>query len=133
MRLSWLVLAFALSVSHLYLMGSRLETERRKLEAQEDLLRLRKVTLRVFGGGRKPTAEVFWRTVERTEPLKDPWGSPYLLDSSFEDILEWRSAGPDRRFHTADDILSRIPFLEGMELIPPERPDAHIPPSRDAR
>jgi len=49
--------------------------------------------------------------------VKDPWGSPYLID---ENELEFggnpcrqdtfRSAGPDRKYGTGDDITRDMPF-----------------------
>ena len=53
---------------------------------------------------------------------RDPWGSPYLID---ENELEFdsdpcrkdslRSAGPDRKCSTGDDIGIRIPFYSGCQ------------------
>jgi len=37
---------------------------------------------------------------------EDPWGNPYVLESSTEG-LRVRSLGPDAKKHTADDIVSR--------------------------
>ncbi|HMP73919.1 MAG TPA: type II secretion system protein GspG, partial [Kiritimatiellia bacterium] len=37
--------------------------------------------------------------------LLDPWGTPYFFHHLSRNRLEIRSAGPDREFHTDDDLL----------------------------
>ena len=43
------------------------------------------------------------------ERLRDMWGTPYALRGKDPDAVAVVSAGPDRRFGTADDISSRDP------------------------
>jgi prepilin-type N-terminal cleavage/methylation domain-containing protein len=50
--------------------------------------------------------------------MRDPWGSPYLLDENENEVPNWlcrqdfiASAGPDGFFLTADDITLNIPYF----------------------
>lgn len=47
---------------------------------------------------------------------KDPWGEPYLLSVSRMERGKVRSAGPDRKFFTGDDICPRPSNLNGTKL-----------------
>lgn len=50
---------------------------------------------------------------------KDPWGSPYLIDENEGEFSKdycrqdrFRSAGPDKRYGTSNDIIRTIPFYD---------------------
>lgn len=46
--------------------------------------------------------------------LHDPWKNPYLISYIKDDngpmVLQIRSAGPDRRYGTDNDVISEIEF-----------------------
>ena len=45
------------------------------------------------------------RELVAAKSMVDPWGTPYMLWSDLRTVeIAWRSAGPDRAFHTADDF-----------------------------
>ncbi|MES2570919.1 MAG: hypothetical protein V4710_12805, partial [Verrucomicrobiota bacterium] len=44
------------------------------------------------------------RAVNPAGQLLDRWGTPYFFHPVSSSLLEVRSAGPDRRFWTADDL-----------------------------
>jgi len=44
--------------------------------------------------------------VDATTSLRDPWGTPYVLECAAEEVVA-TSAGPDRAWHTQDDV--RVP------------------------
>jgi len=44
--------------------------------------------------------------------LVDRWGTPWLLHPLSADVLQLRSAGPDRRLYTADDLVAPPPATE---------------------
>lgn len=47
-------------------------------------------------------------------PENDPWGTPLVVNyaqGGFAETLTVRSAGPDRAFHTQDDIVERRTLL----------------------
>jgi hypothetical protein len=48
--------------------------------------------------------------------MLDPWGKAYVLETPRAGLFLWRSAGPDGGYDTTDDIVSRIPFGEGVNL-----------------
>ncbi len=54
-----------------------------------------------------PSVEDMVRDVLDSKPalFKDPWGAPYAIQCS-DEAISVRSAGPDRKLGTADDIVS---------------------------
>ena len=46
-------------------------------------------------------------TVNGGGELVDRWGTPYFFHQLSKDDMEIRSAGPDRKMWTADDIIAR--------------------------
>lgn len=134
MRFLWLLLFLALSFSHGVWMAARLREESRKLDARDDVRRLSKVTLQFFKSGTPPSGDVFWKTIGRSEPLRDPWGLAYELDSPGPHEFRWASAGPDQKLRTSDDIFSRVPFGDGMgiDFTQPHLEGDQAPLSKDA-
>lgn len=128
----WLFLLAVLTAAQIWAGAHGLIERKRRFEANDDLGRLIRVSLKFFGDGRPPSTEEFWKAVGMAKPLLDPWGTPYRLESSESIAFLWRSAGPDRLYGTADDLQVRVPF--GAEQIP-GLPDPAFedptPPSRD--
>lgn len=116
MRAGWLFICLFLTVLQIQLVTRRLGREQMKAEARSDISRLVKVTIRLFQHGRPPMGDAFWKELGRTDPMIDPWGKPYVLETSRQGVFTWRSAGPDGGYETPDDIFSPIPYGEGGGL-----------------
>jgi hypothetical protein len=134
MRILWLLAALSISFFHLVLMVGIIEKEGRKIEAREVVRRLSRVTIKFFNKGAPPTGAVFWKTIGKKEPLRDPWGLPYELDLPSAKEFRWLSAGPDRKRHTEDDLISRMPFSDGQGVDFPQADfyENTTPQARDA-
>jgi hypothetical protein len=90
--------------------------EKSRIEAQGEVKRLALVTLRLFRYGRPPTGEAFWKEIGRKDPMLDPWGKAYVLETPQAGLFLWRSAGPDEGYGTEDDLVAKIPYGEGVTL-----------------
>jgi hypothetical protein len=65
-------------------------------------------------GGRPPEQEdlrLFMSRNDIVEDGLDPWGMPYLIVQE-PDSVAVISAGPDRTYHTEDDMVARVRFAE---------------------
>lgn len=116
MRAGWLFICLFLTVLQVQLITRRLAREQLKIEAHEGISRLVKVTIQLFQNGRPPTGAAFWKELGRTDPMLDPWGKPFVLETSQQGVFVWRSAGPDGGYETKDDIASPIPYGDGSGL-----------------
>lgn len=126
--------ALLLTLLHVWLVVGSMVNERREITTRDDLRRLSKVTLQFFSKRVPPSAESFWRSIGRAEPLEDPWGTPYRLDLPSPDEFRWSSAGPDRKHQSADDLVSRIPFGDGggIDFTQPHLEDESTPRAKSA-
>ncbi len=133
-RVIWLALVLLLTAAQGAYLVSRGITHWESIEARVEVKRLAENTLRYFEARKPPTGEAFWRTIGRTEPLRDPWGQPYVLDIPQEGSFRWRSAGPDQRLGSADDLSAEVPYGERLlqDLTRPSVDDFR-PRSLDAR
>jgi hypothetical protein len=129
MRAAWLFTCLFLTVLQVQLVTRRLAREQLNVEAREEIARLVKVTIQLFQHGRPPAGDNSWKELGRTEPMTDPWGRPYVLETSRQGVFVWRSAGPDGGYETADDIASPIPYGGGggIDLNRPDLAPHHLP------
>jgi hypothetical protein len=51
--------------------------------------------------------------------LRDRWGRPYRIHLVARDLIEIRSAGPDREFATGDDLEIASPALRAAKRMKP--------------
>ncbi len=119
MRELWLVFSLVISLGWLFWAATGISIQRQKFATREELKRLSKVTLQIFSRGRPPAGEEFWRSVGLEKPIQDPWGTPFRLTTPEPERFEWRSAGPDRFFDTADDLELKVPYGASLQ------PDVH--------
>lgn len=47
------------------------------------------------------------RRLNGSGELLDSWGTPYFFHANSETVMEVRSAGPDKKLHTSDDVTAR--------------------------
>lgn len=129
MRAGWLFICLFLTVLQVQLVTRRLVREQLKMEAREGIGRLVKVTIQLFRHGRPPKGDAFWKELGRTDPMLDPWGKAYVLETSRQGVFVWRSAGPDGGYETPDDIFSPIPYGDGggIDLNRPDLAPHHLP------
>jgi hypothetical protein len=86
------------------------------LHAQESLRRLAALTVQNFPGRSFDTAEAFWKALGHETPIKDGWGGDFLVSAKgvgLQKRVFWRSAGPDRRWGTGDDLEFEVPYSDG--------------------
>ena len=110
MKVLWLAVILFLTGVQAHLAVRRLMLERPRAEAIEQVKRLAYLTAQLFPGGRPAIGDSFWRTIERTSPMLDPWGKAYVLESIRFGLYRWSSAGPDGGYGTEDDIESYVPY-----------------------
>lgn len=106
----------------------------RVVEARETLRKLGRLTLETYAQQRAPRGNEFWASLGRSQPMLDPWGREFLLQSE-KKALYWRSAGPDGIMGNGDDIVQVLPLdAEGrLVMTQPEASVLDTPPSADAR
>lgn len=129
MRAAWLLTCLFLTLLQVQLVTRRLAREEKKAEARQGITRLVRVTIQLFQHGRPPKGDAFWKELGRSDPMLDPWGRPYVLETSQQGVFVWRSAGPDGGYETEDDISSPIPYGEGggLDLNRPDLAPHHLP------
>jgi hypothetical protein len=85
----------------------------RRARANSELSKMaRHLVMQRNQGGRAPTEETLSAFLTRNEIAPgglDPWGTPYRLTHE-RGVLTIRSAGPDLRYETEDDLLVDLPF-----------------------
>lgn len=134
-RIVWLPLLVALTVVQAYYMLRGRQPVEDTLRTRESLRRLAQFGLARFSGEKPPRAIGFWEAMGRKEPMRDPWGTPFLL-AIHEGRWEFRSAGPDQREHTADDLTLSLPLAPDGALVvtqPEVSPQQGAFPAMDAR
>lgn len=112
-----------LVVFHLYLMFLSLREARESLVVTEKMRRLATIVIQNFPDRKGLSDEAFWKIISRPgDPMLDPWGSAFRLETRAKNEFFWRSAGADRRAGTADDLEVKVPFVDGPppDLGPPE-------------
>jgi hypothetical protein len=124
MKLLWLLGLLIFSGFQAWTIGLDLRDFWRNAIARDDIKRFARAT-RTFST--QPTGDQLWKLLGRNEPLRDPWDRPYRLESPEKGIFLWRSAGKDRVYQTADDIILSLPFEE-----PPPPISPNTPVSKDA-
>ena len=86
---------------------STVSTIRKVSVAEDSVKKLAEVTTVLLNHQMQVTEEGTFQlaSVNRT----DPWDMPYKMDLA-PDVLTWRSAGPDGRWDTRDDIEVKLPL-----------------------
>jgi hypothetical protein len=135
----WLRLLFAIfglsivgySLGALGLMSMEV---RRTILAKDDLLRLARLSLRLFPDRDPPLGDSFWMSPELRglkEPI-DPWGHRYRLVKDGQERFLWVSAGPDGAFLSGDEIVQLVPVGAAQYMEAPPREENSGPTSTGA-
>jgi hypothetical protein len=87
------------------------------------------LSVHLFQGPKPPTPESFWREINRSDPLLDPWGRPYRLQifPGPPKAFEWFSTGSDGVMGSPDDLKLMVPYGEGAAPIDFTKPELDLP------
>ena len=116
MRELWLFLLYFFSIFWVYWATSAQIHQKHVISAKDEVKRLSKVTLKLYSSGRPPSGEDFWKSVGMSNPIVDPWGTPFRLTILSNEVFQWRSAGKDQQFETADDVILDVPYGEALKV-----------------
>ena len=112
----------ALILAHLYLMFASLQGAKADLEVTDKMRKLATIVIQNFPDRKSLSDESFWKIIGRAgNPMQDSWGSSFQLEMRGRDFY-WRSSGPDRISGSRDDLIVKVPFVDGPppDLGPPE-------------
>lgn len=108
------LLMIAVTGLHLFWTMQGLRNEREVQRVYAGLRRLAALAVRNFPDRNLDPPELFWKSIGRDSPMVDAWGTEYRVMSEGETPKRfyWRSAGPDTRWGTRDDLSVEVPFVD---------------------
>ncbi len=124
----------AITVSHVVWFVYDLRQAKEVQRVQVGLRRLAALSVRNFPDRNLNDADLFWKAIGREKPMRDPWGTEFRVEGKEGRRYFWRSAGPDGRWDTADDLAVEIPFVDSPGLSPDLlNQERDLPPASSAQ